>query len=278
MSPLARRTSARPAGSGGGRGVVGHNLGTFLQRARSGRGCSARASAGIERSQLRTDWIAMPSPGIIAALSTPAVGTRSSWASGSESDDGTRLSFRSTNPGREVSQPNAVVGLCHGLAPLPARRLRPCPADRWSSRAPPPFHPGRSFPYFTSMLRCLKQHALPLCAISASKTRIQLLLFNRLSRRTTGGKERRGQQVLQVRPRCRNPMKSPRRSSRTRSPRAHQRLSSAECSTARPELPPLRRWRPRVRLGLVPTPMQRCPSRGLADQAHVDSLRSSPGP
>jgi hypothetical protein len=26
--------------------VVGHNLGTFLQRARSGRGCSARASAG----------------------------------------------------------------------------------------------------------------------------------------------------------------------------------------------------------------------------------------
>jgi hypothetical protein len=124
---------------------------------------------GIERSQLRTDWIAMPSPGIIATISTPAVGTRSSWASGSESDDGTRLSFRSTNPGREVSQPNAVVGLCHGLAPLPARSLRPCPADRWSSRAPPPFHPGRSFPYFTLMLRCLKQHALPLCAISASK-------------------------------------------------------------------------------------------------------------
>jgi hypothetical protein len=25
--------------------VVGHNVGTFLQRARSGRGCSARASA-----------------------------------------------------------------------------------------------------------------------------------------------------------------------------------------------------------------------------------------
>ena len=46
MSPLARRTSARPAGSGGGRGVAGHNVGTFLQRARSGRGCSARASAG----------------------------------------------------------------------------------------------------------------------------------------------------------------------------------------------------------------------------------------
>jgi hypothetical protein len=36
--------------------VVGHNVGTFLQRARSGRGCLARASAGIERSQLRADW------------------------------------------------------------------------------------------------------------------------------------------------------------------------------------------------------------------------------
>ena len=46
MSPLARRTSARPVGSAGGRGVVGHNVGTFLQPARSGRGGSARASAG----------------------------------------------------------------------------------------------------------------------------------------------------------------------------------------------------------------------------------------
>src|SRR5271166_448508 len=46
MSPLAHRTSARPVGSGGGRGVAGHNVGTFLQHARSGRGCSARASAG----------------------------------------------------------------------------------------------------------------------------------------------------------------------------------------------------------------------------------------
>ncbi len=46
MSPLARRTSAHPVGSGGGRGAAGRNVGTFLQRARSGRGCSARASAG----------------------------------------------------------------------------------------------------------------------------------------------------------------------------------------------------------------------------------------
>jgi hypothetical protein len=144
MSPLARRTSARPVGSAGVRGVVGHNVGTFLQRARSERGCLARASAG-DRAVAAQGGLAslLPSPRIIAALSTPAVGTRSSWASVSESDGGTRLSFPSTDPGREVFQPNAVAGLCHGRAPLPARRRSPCPADHWSSRAPPPFHPGR---------------------------------------------------------------------------------------------------------------------------------------
>ena len=46
MLPFARRTNARPVGSEGGRGVAGHNIGTFLQRARSGRGCSTRANAG----------------------------------------------------------------------------------------------------------------------------------------------------------------------------------------------------------------------------------------
>ena len=71
---------------------------------------------------------------------------RSSWASVSESDGGTRLSFPSTDPGREVFQPNAVVGLCHRRASLPARRLRgPCPADRWSSRAPIPPCSSRPF-------------------------------------------------------------------------------------------------------------------------------------
>jgi hypothetical protein len=147
MSPLARRTNARPAGTEGGRGVAGHNVGTFLQRARSGRGCSARASAG-DRAVATQGGLAslMPPPGIIAALSTPAVGTRSSWASVSESDDGTRLSFPSIDPGREVFQPNAVVGLCHRLASLPARRLcGPCPADRWSSRAPIPPCSSRPF-------------------------------------------------------------------------------------------------------------------------------------
>ena len=56
MSPLACRTSVRPVGSGGGRGVVGHNVGTFLQCARSGRGCSARASAGDRAVATRGGW------------------------------------------------------------------------------------------------------------------------------------------------------------------------------------------------------------------------------
>ena len=71
----------------------------------------------------------------------------------SESDDGTRLSFPSIDPGREVFQPNGVVGLCHGphgRASLPARRLRGlCPVDRWSSRAPiPPCSSHPSSPCF----------------------------------------------------------------------------------------------------------------------------------
>jgi hypothetical protein len=36
--------------------VVGHNVGTFLQRARSGRGCSARASAGDRAVAVTADW------------------------------------------------------------------------------------------------------------------------------------------------------------------------------------------------------------------------------
>jgi hypothetical protein len=59
-------------------------------------------------------------------------------ASGSESDGGTRLSFPSIDQGREVFQPNAVVGLCHRRASLPAHLRGPCPAECRSSRAPPP--------------------------------------------------------------------------------------------------------------------------------------------
>ena len=58
-----------------------------------------------------------------------------------------RLSFPRQDPGREVFQPNAAVGLCHGRASLPARRLhRPYPADRWSSRAPIPPCSSQLFP------------------------------------------------------------------------------------------------------------------------------------
>ena len=78
----------------------------------------------------------MPSPGIIAASSTRAVGTRSTWGWPPESDGGTRLSFPSRDPGPGVHQPNVVVGLSHGRAPLRAPRPRgPRPANRWSSRA-----------------------------------------------------------------------------------------------------------------------------------------------
>jgi hypothetical protein len=59
-------------------------------------------------------------------------------ASASESDGGTPLSFRSTNQGREVFQPNAVAGLCHRRASLRARPRGPCLAECRSSRAPPP--------------------------------------------------------------------------------------------------------------------------------------------
>lgn len=78
----------------------------------------------------------MPSPGIITASSTRAVGTRCAEPSATESDGGTRLFFPSTDPGREVHQPNVAVG--HGRAPLRASGPRgPRPASRLSSRAPP---------------------------------------------------------------------------------------------------------------------------------------------
>ena len=76
----------------------------------------------------------MPSPDhhrIVDAASVPA----SARASVPESDGGTRLSFPSRDLGREVFQPNVVVGLCHGRAPL--RAPGPRPVDRWTSRAPP---------------------------------------------------------------------------------------------------------------------------------------------
>jgi len=76
--------------------------------------------------------------GVLALALPMAAGLGPLWASVSESDGGTRLSFPSRDPGREVFQPNVVVGLWHEGAPLRAPRPRgPRPANRWSSRAPP---------------------------------------------------------------------------------------------------------------------------------------------
>ena len=55
--------------------MVGHNVGTFLQRARSGRGCSARASAGDRAVAAQGGLASLSRLWITAALSTPAVGT-----------------------------------------------------------------------------------------------------------------------------------------------------------------------------------------------------------
>ena len=74
----------------------------------------------------------------VLALALPMAPGLGPLGSVSESDGGTRLSFPSTDPGRGVHQPNVVVGLCHGRAPLRALRPRGSrPANRWSSRAPP---------------------------------------------------------------------------------------------------------------------------------------------
>ena len=122
----------------------------------------------------------MPSPGIIAALSTPAVGTRRSWASVSESDGGTRLSFPSIDPGREVFQPNGVVGPCHGRPSLPARRLRgPCPVDRWFSRAPiPPCSSWPFLPMFHVNVMLFMTTRIAFVAHFSSLTGMRRLAFN----------------------------------------------------------------------------------------------------
>ena len=133
---------------------------------------------GIERSQLRADWHRYAVSGIIAALSTPAVSTRSPWASVSESDDGTRQSFPSTDPGREVCQPNAVVGLCHGRASLCARRLRsPSPAGRWSSCAPPPCSSRPFLPMFHVNVALFMTTRIAFMAYLSSLTGMRRLAF-----------------------------------------------------------------------------------------------------
>ena len=89
---------------------------------------------------------------------------RSPSASVPESGGGMRLSFPSRDPGREVSQPNVVVGPCHRPAP------RAAPSSPWPQSPVLPIaglharHLGdhRPFLTFTSIQCCLWQHASPL--------------------------------------------------------------------------------------------------------------------
>jgi hypothetical protein len=159
--------------------VAGRNVGTFLQRARSGRGGSARANAADRAAVARAGLASLSRlHGSPPPLSTPAVSTRSSWASVSESDDGTRLSFPSTDPGREVCQPNAVVGLCPGRASLCARRLRsPSPAGRWSSCTPPPCSSGPFLPMFHVNAALFMTTRIAFMAYLSSLTGMRRLAF-----------------------------------------------------------------------------------------------------
>jgi hypothetical protein len=90
MSPIARRTSARPVGSAGGRGVAGSNVGTFLQRARSGCGCSTRANAADR---------AVAAQGGLASLRRPSWRARGTliWPNLSTADEMRRRPRRSSS-------------------------------------------------------------------------------------------------------------------------------------------------------------------------------------
>jgi hypothetical protein len=68
--------------------------------------------------------------GLFAPAPPMAAGLGPTWASVSESDGGTRLSFPSTDPDREVFQPNPVVGICHG-------RHTPRSSSPWPSSCRP---------------------------------------------------------------------------------------------------------------------------------------------
>jgi hypothetical protein len=108
------------------------------RRAKHTRLLSSRQFAGVEWSQLRFDWHRYAVWDHRRTIDARTAGSRSPWASAPESDGGTRLSFPSRDPGRGLHQPNVVLGLYHGRAPLRALRPRgPRPANLWSSRAPP---------------------------------------------------------------------------------------------------------------------------------------------
>ena len=95
--------------------------------------------------EMQREW-----PNVRAQLGDEVL--RAKGASASDSDGGTRLSFPSTDLGREVFQPNAVVGICHRRASHPAR-LVPALLNAGLHARLLRVHPGRSCPYLASMRR-----------------------------------------------------------------------------------------------------------------------------
>src|SRR5271166_3042376 len=141
MSPLARRTSAHPVSSAGERGVVDHNVGTFLQRARSGRGCSARASARDRAVAAQVGLASLsrllgspPHYRRRRSVPPPLVGVgigKRRWYATIFSCDRPRSRRISTERrGRSLSRA--------GFTPRSSPRPEPCPAGRWSSHTLPP--------------------------------------------------------------------------------------------------------------------------------------------
>jgi hypothetical protein len=97
--------------------VAGHNVGTFLQRARSGRGCSARASAGDR---------AVAAQGGLASLRVALFAAKGKFGQAYVSDiprlsPGRQPSFPSHGPFRRAcvvpADLAADIGACRALAP-----------------------------------------------------------------------------------------------------------------------------------------------------------------
>ena len=136
--PCFLSTRAMPSTCQGARPMSamrnGRKVRTFPRRARTDVAAQLPPVRGIERSQLKADWHRyMPSPGIIAALSTPAVSTRSPWARGRRCRKATMVRDCLYLPaqGRGEFQPNAMVSLSQaGVTP------------RSSSPWPLPCRPG----------------------------------------------------------------------------------------------------------------------------------------
>ncbi len=99
------------------------------------RGISGRSSGRI--------GIAMPSPGIFPTLSTPAAGTPSLVGVGVGKRRWYATIFSVDRPMSRSSSAERRSRTRSRAGSTPRSSPWPCPADRWSSRAPPPFHSGK---------------------------------------------------------------------------------------------------------------------------------------